>query len=158
MNRNFINILIIQLFFVLFTLNIQAQEPVTKYYYRWKTFSAPLILDSLNNLGKAFSVDDFFNTPKINNNIYGNVWNTDVSGEGTINLGLNEAEDYNIFEIFFNINLSKREKVKIEVFCNAKTKISIDGKTKEEKDSAEDTINEDNKILIQEELEPGSHV
>lgn len=139
---------------VLATSLLKAQEPITKYFLEKESFSAPLILDSLNNQGKKFSAKDYFKTPKINKDTYKNEYTTSSEGWDTIVV----KSEYNVAKYFFPISLSKREKVKFEVYCNAELKVSIDGKQISEKTTAEEYITEESKLLVEKELEPGNHI
>ncbi len=149
---------ILTIIFYAFSISVLAQKPVTHYYYWWESYSEPIILDSLNNQGKKFLVEDYFKTPKINKMVYENEGWTSSDGIDTIDIHPCMAEEINISQRFFNVSLSKREKVKFEVYCNAKLKVSIDGKQVAEKVTEEDEMTDETKLLVEEELEPGNHI
>lgn len=144
--------------FCLISISVLAQKPVTQYYYGWESYSKPIILDSLDNQGKNFSVEDYFKTPKINKWVYEIVSDVLEDGIDTIDIHPCMAEEINISQRFFNVSLSKREKVKFEVYCNAKLKVSIDGKQVAEKTTEEDEMTDETKLVVEEELEPGDHI
>lgn len=143
----------------LLCLNATAQTPVTKYYYgKWIGFNKPVVLDSLNNQGKSFSIDDYISTPKWEDAYTNNSENTKEDGIITTGIHPCGAEDYNIVERFFKISTQKREKVKFEVYSNSKLKISIDGEKVSEKSTEEDEMTNETKVLVEKELNPGTHI
>ena len=102
--------------FCLISISVLAQKPVTQYYYGWESYSKPIILDSLDNQGEKFSVEDYFKTPKINKWVYENVSDVLEDGIDTIDIHPCMAEEINISQRFFNVSLQKRGKVKFEVY------------------------------------------
>ncbi|MBR1769740.1 MAG: S9 family peptidase [Bacteroidales bacterium] len=142
----------------LFAFSLSAQKPVTAFYYDFKDFDKPLILDSLNNQGKKFSPEDLFKAPTMSD--YAEDYTITLAEDGidTIDIHPCGASEYNVCMYVFNVNLQKKEKVKFEVFSNAKLKVSIDGKQVAEKTSEEDTRTDETKLSVEQELEPGNHV
>lgn len=142
---------------VLATSLLKAQEPITKYFSACESFSAPVILDSLDNKGEKFSMEDYFKAPKIKNNT-SDIYETTIASDGWDTLHLCSKEEYNVVKRFFYIYLTKQKKVKFEVHSNAQLKVSIDGEQVAEKKTQEDKVSEDNKLSVEKELEPGSHI
>ncbi|MBQ9311823.1 MAG: S9 family peptidase [Bacteroidales bacterium] len=139
-------------------LSVSAQKPVTNYYVDWQEWIAPVILDSLNNQGKKYSIEDYFQTPVIKDYVWQRDYSIAKDGIDTIDIHPCGAAENNVVKYFFTISLQKREKVKFEVFSNAKLKVSIDGEQVAEKSTEEATRTEDTKLLVEKELEPGNHV
>ncbi|MDO5760372.1 MAG: S9 family peptidase [Bacteroidota bacterium] len=156
--KKIINLLVVTFVIVLSIQTIKAQKPITKFYIESESFSSPLILDSLDNQGKKFSIEDFFNAPQIKENYLSKEITTDAVGMDTIRVPFSFLEDYYIEKRYFNITLSKREKVKFEVYSNAQLKISIDGEQVSEKTTQQEDINQEDKVLVEKELEPGNHI
>lgn len=144
--------------FYVWSISVSAQKPVTSYYYDWEAYDTPLILDSLNNRGEKFSVEDYFKVPKLTKLDKEIKANTSEDGIDTIDIHSCMALEINISKRFFYLSTSKREKVKFEVYSNAKLKISIDGKEVAQKTTAEAEMTDETKVVVEEELEPGNHI
>ena len=155
----------------LVVMGVQAQDTL-KYFREVVSFEnrnsikgihirKPLIIDSLNNKQKAFSIDNYFVLPSfLQQKKDGNlVFNKIKADDGVLKIKLDTTKDgYSVHQFFFQITNSSFTKGKISVYSTEKIIIGLNDNETGKRMSRKDSLNEDAKVSFEATLEPGSHL
>jgi dipeptidyl aminopeptidase/acylaminoacyl peptidase len=132
------------------------------------TVRKPFMIDSINNHGKAFSMDDYLTIPTLGQvkkvaegrNEMKYASNKDLKlQEGVMKIAIDSTKKgVSIHNFYFELSNSAYTKGKISVYCTEKVKIALDGKEIGKRMTRKDSLNDDSKIDCEVTLEPNGHI
>ncbi|MDD2530748.1 MAG: prolyl oligopeptidase family serine peptidase [Bacteroidales bacterium] len=115
----------------------------------------PFMVDSTNNKGEKFNMDNLLQVPSLKELTVENKYEKILFNQ-TLNMVVKE-ESFLIKTYVAMIKVNTYTKSRLKLFATDKVKIALDGKTIKERLEIKDSLNDESKISFDLNLEPGSY-
>ncbi|MFA7131759.1 MAG: prolyl oligopeptidase family serine peptidase [Bacteroidales bacterium] len=117
----------------------------------------PFMIDSTNNKGEKFNYNSVLQIPPVEQLKKKNIFKSVVENE-VVNIEVSSGNSYKINTYICYIIANSFSKTTLNLFSTDMVKVGLDGKNIKERLSYKDSLNDESKISVELNLEPGKYI